>query len=76
MWDDFCRSLRGEAPLSVMADDTCASFARRQKGEQAVWGAGGCLFFFFKALSGLFAGTSPPRRLGRCAPIGIYTSKH
>lgn len=50
VWDDFCRGLRGEASLSAMAADTGASFARRQKGEQAVCG-GGCSFFFFLALS-------------------------
>lgn len=40
-----------QAPLSVMAADTCAAFARRQKGEQAVCGGGCSLFFFFLALS-------------------------
>lgn len=61
-----------QAPLSVMAADTCAAFARRQKGEQAVCGGGCSLFFFFFYI--VLAGTSPPMMLGRCAPMSVNCS--
>lgn len=73
MWDGFCRSLRGEAPLSVMADDTCASFARRQKGEQAVWG-GGCCFCLFLSIVWTFSRRLTTTVLGRCAPMNFSCS--